>query len=58
MKYFMYTMKLNKSIPTFPVYLRYLKRGVYMYIKMIAYNKNKVNTYNKKYEQLNQIIEG
>jgi len=56
MKYFIYTMKLNKSIPTFPVYLRYLKRRVYIE-KLIAYNQDKVNTHNKKYEQLNQIIE-
>ena len=41
-------MKLNISIPTFPVYLRYLMSGVYIYIKkMIAYNQDKVNTYNE-----------
>ena len=49
-------MTLNKNIPTFPVYLRYLKRRVYIE-KLIAYNQDKVNSHNKKYEQLNQIIE-
>jgi len=56
MKYFIYTMTLNKNIPTFPVYLRYLKRRVYIE-NLIAYNQDKVNAHNKKYEQLNQIIE-
>ena len=39
-------MKLNKSIPIFPLYLGYLKRRVYIE-KLIAYNQDKVNTHHK-----------